>query len=136
MKDLMKTNCYDVEENMCIIGTCLKNMQKEVYKSLEKEYGTIYEVCLEQTHINMLITKLIGMLSRVKVKKLIFASVDRSPHCVQLHYVENEIRKAMNLDDTEIIHYIAKDNKLYEIPKNIINLSKDLVTLKNKLENT
>ena len=42
----------------------------------------------------------------------------------------------MNLDDTEIIHYIAKDNKLYEIPKNIINLSKDLVTLKNKLENT
>ena len=111
-------------------------MQKEVYESLEKEYGTIYEVCLEQTHINMLITKLIGMLSRVKVKKLIFASVDRSPHCVQLHYVENEIRKAMNLDDTEIIHYIAKDNKLYEIPKNIINLSKDLVTLKNKLENT
>ena len=136
MKDLMKTNCYDVEENMCIIGTCLKNMQKEVYENLEKEYGTIYEVCLEQTHINMLITKLIGMLSRVKVKKLIFASVDRSPHCVQLHYVENEIRKAMNLDDTEIIHYIAKDNKLYEIPKNIINLSKDLVTLKNKLENT
>ena len=136
MKDLMKTNCYDVEENMCIIGTCLKNMQKEVYESLEKEYGTIYEVCLEQAHINMLITKLIGMLSRVKVKKLIFASVDRSPHCVQLHYVENEIRKAMNLDDTEIIHYIAKDNKLYEIPKNIINLSKDLVTLKNKLENT
>lgn len=136
MKDLMKTNCYDVEENMCIIGTCLKNMQKEVYESLEKKYGTIYEVCLEQTHINMLITKLIGMLSRVKVKKLIFASVDRSPHCVQLHYVENEIRKAMNLDDTEIIHYIAKDNKLYEIPKNIINLSKDLVTLKNKLENT
>ena len=136
MKDLMKTNCYDVEENMCIIGTCLKNMQKEVYESLEKEYGTIYEVCLEQTHINMLITKLIGMLSRVKVKKLIFASVDRSPHCVQLHYVENEIRKAMNLDDTEIIHYIAKDNKLYEITKNIINLSKDLVTLKNKLENT
>lgn len=136
MKDLMKTNCYDVEENMCIIGTCLKNMQKEAYDKLEKEYGTIYEVCLEQTHINMLITKLIGMLSRVKVKKLIFASVDRSPHCVQLHYVENEIRKAMNLDDTEIIHYIAKDNKLYEIPKNIINLSKDLVTLKNKLENT
>ena len=136
MKDLMKTNCYDVEENMCIIGTCLKNMQKEVYESLEKEYETIYEGCLEQTHINMLITKLIGMLSRVKVKKLIFASVDRSPHCVQLHYVENEIRKAMNLDDTEIIHYIAKDNKLYEIPKNIINLSKDLVSLKNKLENT
>ena len=136
MKDLMTTTWYDVESNMCNIWTCLKNMQKEVYESLEKEYGTIYEVCLEQTHINMLITKLIGMLSRVKVKKLIFASVDRSPHCVQLHYVENEIRKAMNLDDTEIIHYIAKDNKLYEIPKNIINLSKDLVTLKNKLENT
>ena len=136
MKDLMKTNCYDVEEKMCIIGTSLKNMQKEAYEELEKEYGTIYEVCLEQTHINMLITKLIGMLSRVKVKKIVFASVDRSPHCVQLHYVENEIRKAMNIDDIEVIHYIARDNKLHVIPQDVINISKDLVALKNRLENT
>ena len=135
MKDLIKTNCYDVKDEMCIIGTCLKNMQKEAYDKLEKEYGIIYEVCLEQTHINMLITKLIGMLSRVKVKKIVFASVDRSPHCVQLHYVENEIRKAMNIDDIEVIHYISRDNKLHVIPQDVINISKDLVALKNKLEN-
>ena len=40
---------------------------------------------LESHHINMVITKIMGMLCEVNVKKLIFASVDKSPHCVQLH---------------------------------------------------
>lgn len=67
----------------------------------------------------MVITKLIGMLSRVKVDKIIFASVDKSPHCIQLHYTESEIRKAMNID-IENIHYVALDNKLVEISTSTI----------------
>ncbi len=127
-KELMKTNCYDVDSTMVIVGSCLKRMQPEAYKELEKISNNIYQVCLEETHINMVITKLIGMLSRVKVDKIIFASVDKSPHCVQLHYIENEIRKAMNID-TQMIHYVAVDNKLIEISDNTIKKSKSLSEL-------
>ena len=131
-KDLMKTNCYDVDSTMIIVGSCLKRMEPEAYSELEKMSSNIYDVCLEETHINMAITKLIGMLSRVKVDKIIFASVDKSPHCVQLHYIENEIRKAMNID-TQMIHYVAVENKLIEISKETIKKSKSLSELQELL---
>ncbi len=130
-KDLMKTNVYDVEETLVIVGSCLERMQPEAYKELEKMSSNIYDVCLEETHINMVITKLIGMISRVKIKKIIFATVDKSPHCIQLHYIESEIRKAMDIDDIEMIHYVAVDNKLIEISKETIKKSKSLSELQN-----
>lgn len=131
MKDLMKTNCYDIEDTMIIVGSCLERMQPKAYKELEKISNNIYDVCLESTHLNMTITKIVGMLARVNVKKLIFASVDRSPHCVQLHYIENEIRRVMNLKDIEIIHYVAVNNELIEITDDTIQKSKFLSELQN-----
>lgn len=79
MKDLMKTNCYDVDDNMIIVGSCLKNMQPNAYQKLTKMSKNIYEVCLESIHFNMVVTKIIGMLCRVDIKKIIFATVDKSP---------------------------------------------------------
>ena len=124
----MKTNCYDVDKTMIIVGSCLERMQPKAYEQLEKISNNIYDVCLEETHINMIITKLIGMISRNNIDKIIFASVDKSPHCIQLHYIENEIRKAMNLY-IDIIHYVAVDNKLIEISKETIKKSKSLYEL-------
>ena len=91
MKDLLKTNCFDVEETMIIVGSCLENMQSEAYKELTKISNNIYEVCLEKEHVNMVVTKVIGMLAREKVKKLIFVTVDKSPHFTQLHSVVKEL---------------------------------------------
>jgi len=131
-KDLMRTNCYDVGSTMIIVGSCLDKMQPEAYKDLIKMSDDIYEVCLEETHLNMVITKLIGMISRVKINKIIFATVDKSPHCVQLHYIENEIRKAMNIDELKMVHYVAVDNLLIEISNETIKKSKALSELENK----
>ena len=97
MKDLMKTNCYDISDNIIIVGSRLPKMQPIAYNKLKNISDDIYELCLESTHLNMAITKLIGMLSRVNIKKIIFATVDKSPHCIQVHYIENEIKKAMDL---------------------------------------
>ena len=129
-KELMKTNCYDVEDTLIIVGSCLERMQPKAYKELECITDNIYDVCLEETHLNMVITKLIGMISRVKINKIIFASVDKSPHCIQLHYIENEIRKAIDID-IEMIHYVAVDNKLIEISNETIKKSKSLFELEN-----
>ena len=129
-KELMKTNCYDVEKTMIVVGSCLERMQPKAYKELENISKNIYDVCLEETHINMIITKLIGMISRNNIEKIIFASVDKSPHCIQLHYIENEIRKAFELD-IEMTHYVAVDNKLIEISNETIKKSKSLFELEN-----
>lgn len=35
-KDLMKTNVYDIDKIMIIVGSCLEGMAYKAYKELEK----------------------------------------------------------------------------------------------------
>lgn len=135
MKDLLKSNIYDVDETIIIVGSCLPNMDKEAYEKLSKISDNIYDLCLEQTHINMAITKVGGMLRTGKVRKIIFATVNKSPHCIQVHYIQDELRKMMNLDNIEIINYVADSGNLIEISKDTISLSKDLVKLEKEEQN-
>ena len=131
MKKLMKSNIYDVSETIIVVGSCLKNMQLDGYQKLQKISTNIYELCLEETHINMAITKIGGMLRTNKIKKIIFASVDKSPHCIQLHYIQDELRKMMNLSNIEIENYVIVDNELIKISPETISLSKNLSKLSN-----
>lgn len=130
MKDLLKTNCFDTQETMIIVGSCLESMQPGAFKELEKISNNIYDVCLEKEHLNMVVTKLIGMVARKSIKKLIFATIDKSPHCVQLHYVIKELENAIDISNIEIINYVAVNNKLIEIPIEVISISKNLSKLK------
>lgn len=129
-KDLLKCNIYDVSETIIIVGSCLKSMQPEGYKKLTKISKNIYQVCLEETHINMAITKISGMIRTKKVANIIFATVDKSPHCVQVHYIRNELEKMMDLKDVNITNYVVVDNELIEIDSDIISLSKNLSKIK------
>ncbi len=134
MKDLLKTNCFDTNETMIVVGSCLESMQPKAYKEIEQISSNIYEVCLEKEHLNMVVTKIIGMVARGKIKKMIFATVDKSPHCVQLHYVIKELENAIDISNIEIVNYVAVENKLIQIPLKIISLSKNLSKLKTKME--
>lgn len=71
MRNLMRSNIYDVEETIVIVGSCLKSMQSQGYEKIKKLSENIYELCLEETHINMAITKIGGMLrtGKIKIKK-------------------------------------------------------------------
>ena len=133
MKNLMRSNIYDVNETIVIVGSCLKNMQPEGYKKVEQISENIYELCLEETHVNMAITKVGGMLRTGKIKKLVFATVDKSPHCIQVHYIRNELEKMMDLSNIEIVNYVVVDNELVEIDEEIISLSKSLSKIKKSL---
>lgn len=135
MKEVMKTNIYDVDDTIIIVGSCLKNMQPKGYEKLESISKNIYDLCLEETHVNMAITKIGGMLRTGKIKNIIFATVDKSPHCIQMHYIQDELRKMMNLDNIKITNYVVVDNELIKIDSEIISLSKNLSELKKLYEN-
>ena len=45
-KDLLKTNVYDVEDTLIIVGSCLDRMHPEAYKELEKISNNIYDVSM------------------------------------------------------------------------------------------
>ena len=134
MKELMKSNIYDVEDTIIIVGSCIKHMQSKGFEKLQKISGNIYELCLEETHINMAITKIGGMLRTGKIHKIIFATVDKSPHCIQMHYIQDELKKMMSIDNIDIKNYVIVNNELEEITPEIISLSKNLFELKKKNE--
>ena len=67
-----------------------------------------------------------------KIQKIIFATVDKSPHCIQMHYIQDELKKMMSIDNIDIKNYVVVDNELEEITPKIISLSKDLSELKKK----
>lgn len=72
------------------------------------------------------ITKILEMIRAKKIKKMIFASVDNSPHCIQLHYIQDEIK----LDfESDFENYVAVDDTLIKISKETITLSKNLSKL-------
>ena len=132
MKDLMKSNIYDCSDKIIIVGSCLKSMQPNAFEELEKLNTPIFELCLEETHINMATTKLLGMIRAKNISKIIFASVDKSPHCIQLHYLQDEITKlGFNID---FVNYVCVDNNLIEISKDTISLSKNLFKLNEYLK--
>ena len=69
------------------------------------------------------------MLRTNKIKRIIFASVDKSPHCVQIHYIQDELQKMMNLSNVIIENYVVVNNELIKIVPEIISLSKNLKEL-------
>lgn len=132
MKDLMKSNIYDCDKEIIIVGSCLKDVQPKSYEKLEKMNLPIFDLCLEQSHINMAITKILGMIRAKKITKIIFASVDKSPHCTGLHYIQDEIFKlGFNI---ECKNYVSVDNELIEVSRDVITLSKNLARIKDIIE--
>jgi len=90
MKDLLSTNCFDFEESIVLLGSCLVGREK-ILEEVKKFSSNIYTVCLESTHFNMVVTKVLDVIAREKTKKIAIVTVDKSPHCVQLHYQTKEI---------------------------------------------
>ena len=80
----------------------------------------------------MAITKLCGMISTKKIELLTFASVNKSPHCTQLHYIKHEIFRVMK-DIPKIENIIIEDNKVYKISDEAIKLSKNLIRLEESI---
>ena len=133
MKEVMTSNIYDIDETIIIVGTCLKYMQPKGYEKLEKISKNIYNLCLENTHVNMAITKIGGMIRTGKVHNIIFATVDESPHCIQMHYIQDELREMMNLENINIKNYVVVNDELIEVSPELILLSKKLSELKEKV---
>ena len=135
VNNLLERNIYDVGGNVLVCGTCLPNMEPDGYKKLSDNYDTILYLCLEKEHINMAITKICGMLSTGKINSLSFASVNKSPHCTQLHYIKNEIMRVMNGNMLpEINNFVIEKGEIYKIDDKVLSLSKNLVQLSIKYQ--
>lgn len=132
MNDLMTSNVYLPEGNILISGSCLGQMFPAEFEALCREHDSVWLLCLEQTHINMAITKISAILGTGKVSGITFASVDRSPHCTQLHYIKHEIERTMPVH-CPFRNVVVCDKGVITLSDRAVELSKSLAYL-NELD--
>ena len=128
VQHLMETNVYAVKGKVLIVGACFPEVFPEAFKRLSDGIDQVYSLCLETTHINMAITKLSAVFGTGQLEKLIFASVDRSPHCTQMHYIMHEIERTLK-EHVPVENYVVVDGEIIAVAEAAIDLSKSLGSL-------
>lgn len=125
VQQLMETNVYAIKGKVLITGACLPQVFPEAFAVLSAGVDQTYSLCLETTHINMSITKLSAVFGTGQLVKLIFASVDRSPHCTQMHYIMHEIERTLK-EHIPVENYVITPREIIRVPESAIELSKSL----------
>lgn len=125
---LMNTNVYQCKGKVVISGSCLEQVSKKGFEQITKDADQVYTLCLEETHINMAVTKIAAILGTGKVKEIVFVSVDRSPHCTQMHYIKHEIERTMPVH-VPIWDYVVVNDNIIKVTDEAIDMSKSLAKL-------
>ncbi len=126
--NLMESNVYAVKGRVLIVGTCLAQVWPEAYEHLAAQADQVYALCLESTHVNMAVTKLAAVFGTGQLESLRFASVDRSPHCTQLHYIKHEIERTLP-EHVPVESFVVSGGEIVPVPDRAIELSKTLAAL-------
>ena len=125
LPNLMETNVYAVKGRVLIVSACLPQVWPEAFARLAAQADQVYALCLESTHINMAVTKLSAVFGTGQLERLSFASVDRSPHCTQMHYIMHEIERTLK-EHVPVENYVVSDGEITAVPGTAIDLSKSL----------
>lgn len=132
--NLMETNVYALKGRVLVVGTCLPKVWPEAFAALAADADQVYGLCLETTHVNMAITKLSAVFGTGQLTKLTLASVDRSPHCTQLHYIPHEIERTCKAHPP-VERYVISGGQLVPVPEAAVELSKSLARLADMCKN-
>ena len=127
--ELMTTNCGSkrLRENrrLLICGTCVKDEYPTILESFSSNRQVLL-VCLEETHVNMVGLKLIDMFDIIKPEEVVVLTPDGSPHCVQLHYIVEDVKKRLRLNKLPVKHYVVDRGRVYEISELAVKVSRYL----------
>lgn len=129
---LMETNVYAIKGKVLIVGSCLPQVYPETFERVAAGADQVYSLCLETTHINMAITKLSAVFGTGQLKELNFMTVDRSPHCTQMHYIIHEIERTLK-EHIPVKSFVIVDEKLIPVKEEAIDLSKSLAKLSSMI---
>ena len=76
----------------------------------------------------MAVTKLSAVFGTGQLERLSFASVDRSPHCTQMHYIMHEIERTLP-QHVPTESFVVSGGEIVPVPNGAIELSKTLAAL-------
>ncbi len=121
------------KEALLLLGRCVEIEKPWALKQLlEKKDYAILSICLEEHHVNHVGFKIAGIIARLGFREVAVLTTDGSMHCVQLHYMLEEIEKIMG-KRFERKHYVALRDHVEEIPPEAVKASRYLSKVKQLL---
>ncbi len=119
-------------KDIVICGTCVfKEKPKYLEEFRKNENHAILHFCPEKEHINMAFYKIMSIMS--VAKSLTIVTTDGSPHCVQLHYIADEVNRYSERKFA-VKHFVINNAKMHEVFAEDVKLSRYLSKIKRLRE--
>ncbi len=138
IQHLMRINVGDNRlregKNLLLVGSCSDRFPEIVREISERDGGHFaLQVCLEETHANQAGFKIGSIVRYSDIKKLTALTVDGSPHCVQLHYLIEDIKRHFT-PDIETSHFVIEKGQLMEISAEAVKRSRHLSKIQKMMD--
>ncbi len=138
LQHLMRINVGDKrlrdKGKLLLVGSCMDRFP-EIVKEFSKRDGgqAVLHVCLEETHVNQAGFKIGSIVKYSGISEITTLTVDGSPHCVQLHYVIDDVKRHF-APEIETKHFVVEKGKVHEISTNAVKRSRHLSKIQKMLE--
>ena len=134
---LMRINVGDKrlrnKGKLLLIGSCMDRFPEIVKEYSERDGGyAVLHVCLEETHVNQAGFKIGSIVKYSGISKVTALTVDGSPHCVQLHYVIDDVKRHFAPEITTE-HFVIEKGKVHEISSDAVKKSRHLSKIQKML---
>ena len=135
---LMRINVGDKrirgKGKLLLVGSCMDRYPEIVKEYSQMEDGqAVLHVCLEETHVNQAGFKIGSIVKYSGVTKVTALTVDGSPHCVQLHFVIEDVKKHF-APEIETAHFVVEKGKVYEVSSEAVKKARHLSKVQKMLD--
>ena len=127
-----KSRHFSDYSRLLVIGRCVEYEHPSVLKQF-RDWVKL-SVCLEEEHMNHVGLKLAAILARNSFKEVGTLTTDGSPHCVQLHYMLEEVFKVMGITGVERRHFVISEGSLIEVGKEVVKASRYLAKVQKLMK--
>ncbi len=135
---LMRINVGDTrlrdKGKLLLVGSCMDRFPEIVKEFSDRDGGqAVLHVCLEETHVNQAGFKIGSIVKYSGISEITALTVDGSPHCVQLHYVIDDVKRHF-APEIETKHFVVEKGKVHEISTNAVKRSRHLSKIQKMLK--
>jgi len=120
-----KSRLFRDRRKLLIIGRCVEVEHPDALKPFSNGYAVL-SACLEEEHVNKVGFKLAGVLARGDYEEVSVLTVDGSLHCVQLHYMVEEVFKVLGNPPVRRRHFVIEGGRVVEVPCEAVKASRYL----------
>ena len=137
-QNLMQINVGDSRlrsaGKLLLIGSCMDRFPEIVNDFAQRDGGyMILSVCMEEIHVNQAGFKIASIIRYSGITDVTVLTVDGSPHCVQLHYVLEDIRRHFT-PELQTKHYVVEKGEVHEISPGAVKRSRHLSKIQKMME--